>query len=309
MKKLIHKSCMIVLLIIGITVMCSCSENTQPSETSDSSSGGYEVPEFLDAQFSEEEATEYEDGNIEIDETKLSYGYLAMKAEKDNELKLKITHDEESYIYDFENDGTVQFFPLNMGDGEYEVILLEFISEGKYAKSFSIDYDVAMENEFDPYIRPNKVVNYTADSECVQLAKKLATKASDDAQLVSIVYEYLCDHVTYDDEKAATVEAGYLPTPDETLESGKGICFDYAALAASMFRSMGIPCQLITGYVSPSNVYHAWNKVYLESQGWVTVEIAADAKNWNRIDITFAASGVDTENLDDDTLYTQRYTY
>ena len=36
--------------------------------------------------------------------------------------------------------------------------------------------------------------------------------------------------VTYDEDKAATVETGYLPDIDETLSTGKGICFDYAGL-------------------------------------------------------------------------------
>ncbi|MCR5666845.1 MAG: transglutaminase-like domain-containing protein [Eubacterium sp.] len=312
MRKFIRKSCMITLLVIGITAIGGCSEKTDVSSedsAAEQTTGGYEMPEFMDAEFSKDEATVYEDGSVLVDETKLSSGYLAISAEEDNELKLKITHSEESYIYDIANDGTAEFFPLNMGDGTYEVVILGFVSEAKYAKIFSADYEVSMENEFDPYIRPNKVVTYSQDSECVKLVTELAKKAEDDADLVSIVYEYLCDHVSYDNEKAETVESGYLPNPDETLETGKGICFDYAALAASMFRSAGIPCQLITGYVSPSNVYHAWNKVYLESQGWVTVEIAADAKDWNRIDITFAASGVDTEKVEDDTLYTQRYVY
>ena len=39
-------------------------------------------------------------------------------------------------------------------------------------------------------------------------------------------------NISYDEEKARTVESGYLPDVDETLESGKGICFDYAALNA-----------------------------------------------------------------------------
>ena len=75
-----------------------------------------------------------------------------------------------------------------------------------------------------------------------------------------------------------------------------------------MFRSQGIPCQLITGYVTEENVYHAWNKVYLESEGWVTVEIEADANDWQRIDITFAASGIDEEIKGNDQ-YTQLYVY
>ena len=58
-----------------------------------------------------------------------------------------------------------------------------------------------------------------------------------------------------------------------------------------------------------SEVYHAWNSFYLKEQGWVTVEIQARPNIWQRVDITFAAAGVDTKSLTDDSLYTTRYTY
>ena len=41
-------------------------------------------------------------------------------------------------------------------------------------------------------------------------------------------YTYVTEHITYDYDKADSVEAGYLPDVDETLQSGTGICFDYA---------------------------------------------------------------------------------
>ena len=86
---------------------------------------------------------------------------------------------------------------------------------------------------------------------------------------------------------------GYLPDPDETLSTKKGICYDYAALAAAMLRSQGIPTKLITGYVSSggSELYHAWNMIWLEESGWITVEIRAPRHEWQRIDLTFAAAG------------------
>ena len=43
-----------------------------------------------------------------------------------------------------------------------------------------------------------------------------------------------------------------------------------------MLRSEGIPCKLITGYVG-EETYHAWNSFYVESEGWITVEIRAKA--------------------------------
>ena len=103
------------------------------------------------------------------------------------------------------------------------------------------------------------------------------------------------------------MKSGYLPDPDSTLESKTGICFDYASLAAAMLRSQEIPCKLITGYVD--EIYHAWNMIYFEEYGWITVEISAPSQAWTRVDITFASTGVATEDLLNDALYTVRYVY
>ena len=167
---------------------------------------------------------------------------------------------------------------------------------------------MSMEDEFQPYLRTSQIVPYTESSDCVRLAKELASSCDSDADMASAVYDYLVKNVKYDNKKAKTVQSGYLPVPDETLETGKGICFDYAALAAAMLRSVGIPCRLITGYVD-EETYHAWNSFYLSEQGWVTVEIKAQPKSWQRVDITFAAGGTSAEKLLNDERYTTRFVY
>ena len=40
-----------------------------------------------------------------------------------------------------------------------------------------------------------------------------------------------------------------------------------------------------------SELYHAWNMIWLEESGWITVEIRAPRHEWQRIDLTFAAAG------------------
>ena len=100
---------------------------------------------------------------------------------------------------------------------------------------------------------------------------------------------------------------GYIPDPDRTYEERTGICFDYASLAAAMLRSLGIPCKIITGYVSPDGIYHAWNMVYIDGE-WISVEISVGPDSWTRIDLTFAAAGAGS-TVGDGTDYTDRYVY
>jgi hypothetical protein len=115
--------------------------------------------------------------------------------------------------------------------------------------------------------------------------------------------------VRYDDYKASTVKSGYLPDPDETMRTGKGICFDYASLAAAMLRSQGVPCKLIFGYVSPNDLYHAWNMFWTAETGWVTVSYQVTGSQWNRLDLTFSANGADAKFIGDGTNYAELYQY
>ena len=45
----------------------------------------------------------------------------------------------------------------------------------------------------------------------------------------------------------------------------------YSSLLASMLRSLDVPTKLVTGYVAPDYLYHAWNEVYIEGTGWVRI--------------------------------------
>ena len=146
-------------------------------------------------------------------------------------------------------------------------------------------------------------------ADALAKARELAQGAANQGDVVRNIYQWVVDNITYDHDKAAQLASatGYVPDPDATLASGTGICFDYASLGAAMLRSLGIPCQVITGYVSPDDVYHAWNMVYIDGE-WISVEISIKPNSWTRVDLTFAASGA-ASTIGDGTSYTDRYTY
>ncbi len=243
-----------------------------------------------------------------VDTTHTAQGYVAASAENENRLKFQVVYGETKYNYDLPGDGTPQAFPLQSGDGSYTFRVMQNTTADKYIEIYSTTVEVRLESEFAPFLRPSQYVNYTADSDCVALAAELAGRAATESGAVANIYAYIRDNITYDTAKAAAVQSGYLPDPDETLATGKGICFDYAALAAAMLRSQGIPTKLVTGYVAPGDLYHAWNMIWLEETGWITVQIEAPAHSWERIDLTFAA-GASAEFTGDGTAYTDRLTY
>ena len=234
---------------------------------------------------------------------------MGVEAVSDKRLKFQVMKDDATYNYDMDSDGTPSFFPLQCGSGFYEFRVMENVVDTKYAELYSASCDVSLKDEYQPFIRPSNYVSYDKESDCVKQAAKLATQSEDALDVVHGVYDYICDHVTYDKEKAKDVKVGYMPDPDETMATGKGICFDYASLAAAMLRSQGIPTKVIFGYVAPKDLYHAWNMFYTEETGWVTVDYEVKGENWNRLDLTFAANGADGDFIGDGTNYTDVYCY
>lgn len=287
------------------TPTASAPVSTAPS----AADGGYEIPPFRDAVF-DPGAAETQ-GTVRADFSGLEKGYIAMEAASDKRLKFQVILDDIKYNYDLPSDGTPTVFPLSLGSGSYTFRVMENAKDSQYICIWKETREVRLADEFQPFLRPSQMSAYSESSQCVRKARELASACDTDAEVASAIYEYLSDTIRYDYPKADSVQSGYLPDPDETLKTGKGICFDYASLAAAMLRSLGIPCKLIVGYVQNggSELYHAWNSFYLKDQGWVTVEIKAKPNIWQRVDITFAAAGVDTKSLTDDSLYTTRYTY
>lgn len=268
--------------------------------------GGYTAPAMQTSEF-HEEAAAGSDGVL-IDTSCVSKGYVAVSAVSDKRLKFQVVYGDTKYNYDLPGDGSPQSYVLQSGNGEYSFRVMQNTTADKYAQLYATTVQVTLDDELTPFLRPNQMVSYDAGSACVQKAAELAAQAQSEVGAVANIYAYIRDNIDYDRQKAATVQSGYLPDPDDTFETGKGICYDYASLAAAMLRSQGIPTKLITGYVAPGDLYHAWNMIWLEETGWITVTIEAPANAWERIDLTFAA-GASAQFAGDGTSYTDRLTY
>ncbi len=226
--------------------------------------------------------------SIEIDVSNISKGYL-MARYVGNGAKVKFfieTPDQVRYTYDLPASQSYAALPLTAGNGTYTLDVREHVEGDLYSNLYKDTIEVAIENEFSPFLYPNQYTWFTEDSQAVSKASGLTRDVKDGLEAVK-TYDFVISNVSYDEEKARTVESGYLPDVDETLESGKGICFDYAALMTAMLRSQGIPTKLEIGY--SGEVYHAWISTWLEEKGWVENIIEFDGKNWSLIDPTLAA--------------------
>lgn len=200
-----------------------------------------------------------------------------------------------------------------MGNGTYTVRVMRNTNADRYVELCRTTVDVALTSDFAPFLVPDCFCSYTDSSACVAKARDICAGAQNEGDVVRAVFDYITQNVTYDYDKAAQLSGttGYAPNPDATLQSGTGICFDYASLGAAMLRSQGIPAKIVTGYVSPSNVYHAWIMVYIDGS-WKSARISVDQNTWSRVDLTFAATQGDDRAagyVGDGSTYTDRYTY
>lgn len=245
----------------------------------------------------------------EIDTSHVNDGYVVAHASSASRLKLQVSKGDVVYNYDLPNDGTPTVFPINAGDGAYLFRIMKNTDGNNYIETNRAEADITLTSEFAPFLIPNQFCSYDEGSACVAKARELTSGATNQGEAVRAVCDYVVDNVTYDTAKAQRLSTttGYIPNPDSTLASGTGVCFDYASLGAAMLRSQGIPTKIITGYVSPGDLYHAWIMVYIDGS-WQTGEFSVNPDTWSRVDLTFAASG-STEFTGDGTSYTDRYVY
>lgn len=225
-----------------------------------------------------------------IDYSNIGDGYVMVRFTEavDKKLKVQVAGPTTKYSYNL-NPQEWATFPLSDGNGSYTVGVYKNASGNKYSSVVSVTFEAELKDEFAPFLRPNQYVNYEKAEKTVAKAAALTKDREATLDKVEVIYNFVLETMDYSDELAATVESGYLPDLDRDLESGSGICFDYAALMTGMLRSVGVPTKLVVGYAQ--DLYHAWISVFSEQDGWVDGAVYFDGKTWSRMDPTFVDTG------------------
>lgn len=219
----------------------------------------------------------YGENGITIDASNTSEGYLMIRhTDSQKRLKVRIIKEDRTYTYDLNTQGDYEVYPLQMGNGNYQIRIMENVGGTSYALIYQTSIEVIMEDEKRVYQYPNQYAWFTLSYKSVLKSWELCIDLETVEEKVEAIYDFVTQHVDYDYEKARTVERGYLPNPDETLDTGKGICFDYSVLMAAMIRTQDIPVKVVIGNVVPEDILHAWNQVYLNGK-WELL----DATFWN----------------------------
>ena len=129
------------------------------------------------------------------------------------------TPEGEAYTYLVTKNGTYIVYPLTQGSGTYQLTLYEAASveENLYATAFTQSIDVTITDEFVPFLAPNCYVDFDENSKTVKKGEELAAGCGSDLDVVTNIYHYVIENITYDEEKAENVAYGYVPDVDETL--------------------------------------------------------------------------------------------
>ena len=213
--------------------------------------------------------------NSMIDTTLLEKGIIRInyQSRQDKPMKITISKDSEKYSYDFNSKDS---YPLQFGNGEYVITLLEHKSGTTYKVIKKEKVNLQLKDSNVIYLQSIQTINWNESMDAIKLAKDLTKHAKSTTEKITIIYDYVINKISYDAKKASTVSSDYISSIDETLKNSKGICYDYSILFASMLRSIDIPTKLVTGYKNDVKAYHAWNQVY-----------DAVTKEWSIIDTTY----------------------
>ena len=232
-----------------------------------------------------------ENGEIKVLTGDAEYGYVWVSAISDTVIKIQITSGDMTQTITPPCDGILRRTPLVGDDEQHDVVVFSKIDKDpqnqKYTRLKRAKVVARLDEDSPVYILPNIYVCYDPESECVKKADEIASGLETDEEIVDAVCKFICENISYDQSKAEMLKhkpmATYLPDPDETLASGKGICCDYAVLTAAMLRSQGIPTKVVIGVYIPLDDVHAWNEVYLKDAGWLTIDntFAASVAKWS----------------------------
>ena len=138
-------------------------------------------------------------GGAEIDYSNTKDGYVMVRFAADSSKRLRVQVKGPATTYTYElPPGKWITFPLSDGNGAYQVTAFQNTSGKKYAVLTSVSFQVALTDEFAPFLRPNQFVDYASAPNTVQKAKDLTANITAPLEKVGAVYNFVVGNLTYE---------------------------------------------------------------------------------------------------------------
>ncbi len=197
---------------------------------------------------------------------------------KARESTIVVYYSGETYSSDYFTELCTQYIiPEALAETEYadEGDYLRYNYGGTgYRAAITADSDGNYRNytiTFTPTYFTTAAQETTVSEKVDSLLENEFAFATDVADYLKIytVYNYICNHVTYDNDSTTTIKY----TAYAALINGTAVCQGYATLYYRLLRELGIGVRVATGYGGvesddTSNYYenHAWNIVELDNK-------------------------------------------
>ncbi len=192
--------------------------------------------------------------------------------------KTRVQNSTNKYDYDLFGRDKFEYFPLQMGEGEYKISIFENVADSRYRQVKTQSIKAKIENILEVFKASIQTVNWNSEMDIIEKAEELTKNLKTDKEKVIALYGFVVDTFSYDYNKINNIDTTYVPNIEKVYQDKKGICYDYSAVLASMLRSQNIPTKLIKGYSDLVNGYHAWNEVYLADENrWIVIDSTYDS--------------------------------
>lgn len=129
------------------------------------------------------------------------------------------------------------------------------------------------------------------DPKIMNLAASLCVNADTEYERLLVIHDWVCNNISYDRDKlnlSSTVPYSAV----RVLENRSAVCLGFATLTAALCRSVGIPCNVVSGYalgidedtewsaetINTDEQNHAWNEAYVDGR-WVIMDVTWDCMN------------------------------
>lgn len=190
------------------------------------------------------------------------------------ELQHKDNHkDKATYFFPVIDNKFDDVAHFRFGPGEYDVIIYVPVENQANEKQFQYTAALELKHEVSGVedlrdILPSHGVDPN-NQKIIEKAEQLTKDISDEREKTKAIYKFVASHVAYDVEKYK--ENVFHPDDNalETLETGKGICQDYAFLAIALLRSIDIESRYVQGWAGTDR--HAWLEAKVDGD-WIELD-------------------------------------
>ncbi len=223
---------------------------------------------------------------------------------KVDKLKILVMRDKDQKWFDVNiNEGNFnEEIWLTEGTGSYTVALM--VNEDGRKYSFGPKFTIKNTKEVNKYLAPTKHIE-SNNEKVIELSRKIVEGKNTDLEKVKAIYEWVADNIKYDYKKYSNHQKNNYDNNYGalvTLETNKGVCYDYSTLVAALGRAAQLETKVIEGegITNGFRGLHAWNEIYISEEN-----------RWIKLDSTFAATSgsnyFDTEDFDDSHIKEKEY--